>query len=140
MLILFWGIRGVRLINWLPHSASFNAAYFDENIFQPMTCELHTGEKKKLCQWPLLHMDNARPHTSKLNLARMEELCFKYVAYPPLSHNIALSDFFLFGWLKGKLSSRSVSEINGLLKSSRKFRVSSHLTQSRGLLPTASKD
>jgi hypothetical protein len=26
------------------------------------------------------------------------------------------------------------------LKSSRKFRVSSHLTQSRGLLPTASKD
>jgi hypothetical protein len=121
MLALFWGIRGVRLINWLPHGASFNGAYFNKNIVQPMASELHVGEKEKHCRWPLLHMDNARPHTSKRNLARMEELRLKRVAHPPFSSDIAPLDFFFFGWFKGELSSRSVSEINGFLKSSRKF-------------------
>jgi hypothetical protein len=63
MLIVFWGIRCVRLINWLPHGAPFNGAYFDENIRQPMASELRAGEKKKHCPWPSLQMDNARAHT-----------------------------------------------------------------------------
>jgi hypothetical protein len=81
-----------------------------------MASELHAGEKKKHCPWPLLHMDNARPHTSKRNFARIEELCLKRVAYPSFSPDIALSGFFLFGWLKGELSSRPVSEIYGLFE------------------------
>jgi hypothetical protein len=105
MLTVFWGIRGVRPINWLPHGASFNGAYFDENILQPMASELHAGEEKKHCLWPLVHMDNARPHTSKPNLARMEELRFKRVLHLSFSLDITLSDFLLFGWLKGELSS-----------------------------------
>jgi transposase len=87
----------VGLINWLPNGASFNGAYFDENILQPMASELHAGEEKKHCLWPLVHMDNARPHKSKRNLARMEEMRFKRVPYPPFSHDIAPSYFFLFG-------------------------------------------
>jgi hypothetical protein len=114
MLTVFWGIRGVRLINWLTHGASLNGAYFDENILQPMASELRAGEKKKHCPWPLLHMDHARLHTSKRNLARMEELRLKRVAQPPFSLDIASSDFFLFGWLKDELCSPPVNEINGL--------------------------
>jgi hypothetical protein len=73
-----------------------NGAYFDENILQPMASELHAGEKKKHCPWPLLHMDNARPHKLKWNLARMEELSLKRAAHPPFSPDIAPLDFFLF--------------------------------------------
>jgi hypothetical protein len=61
-------------------------------------------------------MDNAQLHTSKQNLARMEELRLKHVADPPFSPGIAPADFFLFGWLKGELYSRSLSEINGLFE------------------------
>jgi hypothetical protein len=46
----------------------------------------------------------------------MEELRFKPVTYPYFSPDIALSDLFLFGWLKGELSSRQVSEFNGLFE------------------------
>jgi hypothetical protein len=106
MLTVFWGIRGVRLINWLPHGASFNGAYFNENILQPMASEFHAREEKKHCLWPLVHMDNARPYMSKRNLGRIEELRFKRVTHPPFGPEIAPSDFFLFGWLKGELSSR----------------------------------
>jgi hypothetical protein len=81
----------------MPHGASFNGAYFYENILQPMASELHAGEKKNHCPWLLLYMDNARSHTSKLNLARMEELRIKHVAHPSFNLDIAPSDFFLFG-------------------------------------------
>jgi histone-lysine N-methyltransferase SETMAR len=118
---MFWEIRGLRLINWLPHGASFNGAYFDENILQPMASELHAGEKKKHCPWPLLPMDNARPHTSKRNLARMEELRLKRVAYPLFSPDIAPSDFFsLAGSKANSLLDRSARSMD-FLKSSKKF-------------------
>jgi hypothetical protein len=80
-----------------------------------MASELHAGEEKKHYPWPLLHMDNARQQTSKRNLARMEELHLKRVPHLPLSRDISPLDFFLFGWLKGELYSRQVSEIDGLL-------------------------
>jgi hypothetical protein len=75
----FRGIRGVTLRNWLHHSASLTGADFDENILWPMAFELHAGEKKKHCQWPLLYMSNAQSHTSKRNLVQMEELRLKCV-------------------------------------------------------------
>jgi hypothetical protein len=46
----------------------------------------------------------------------MEELRFKRVHHPYFSLDIAPSDFFLFGWLKGEFSSRQVSEFNGLFE------------------------
>jgi hypothetical protein len=46
----------------------------------------------------------------------MKELHFKRTAHPPFSHDIAPSDFFLFGWLKGELAPRSIGEISELLE------------------------
>jgi hypothetical protein len=42
---------------------------------------------------------------SKWNLARMEELSLKITAYLLFSPDIAISDFFFFGWLKAQLAS-----------------------------------
>jgi hypothetical protein len=81
-----------------------------------MTSELHAGEKKKHCPWPLHYIENARSHISKRSLARMEELRLKHVADPSFSPGIAPADLFPFGWLKGELYSRSVSDINGLFE------------------------
>jgi histone-lysine N-methyltransferase SETMAR len=115
-LTVFWEIRGMTLVDWLPQGASLNRAYFDEHILQVMHSELHTGEEKKHCPWPMVHMQNARPHTSMRNSARMQELRLKRVSYPPFSPDIATSDFVLFRWLKGELCSRQVREINGLFE------------------------
>jgi hypothetical protein len=46
----------------------------------------------------------------------MDELGFKCVPHPHFNLDIAPSDFFLFGWLKGELSSRQVSEFNGIFE------------------------
>jgi hypothetical protein len=63
---------GLTLVDWLPQNASFNGQYFNENILQRIAAELNGGGKKKHRPWTLLHMDNAKPHRSKRNLARME--------------------------------------------------------------------
>jgi hypothetical protein len=116
MFTAFWEIRGVTLVDWLPQGISFNGVYFDEHIHQVMAAEFHAGEEKKHCPWPLVHLNNTRSHTSKRNLARMEELPLKSVSHPPFSYDTAPPDFFLFGWLKSELSSQQVSKINGLFE------------------------
>jgi histone-lysine N-methyltransferase SETMAR len=110
------GNSGITLVDWLPQSASFSGEYFNENILQRIAAELNGGGKKKHSPWTLLHMDKAKPHTSKRNLARMEELHLKRTPHPLFSPDIAPSDFFLFAWLKGELSSRSVGDISELFK------------------------
>jgi hypothetical protein len=47
-----------------------------------------------------LHVDNAKPHTSKISIEKIEELCFTLVPQPPYSPDLAPCDFFLFGCVK----------------------------------------
>jgi hypothetical protein len=114
-----WGVlgnSGITLVDLLPQNASFNGEYFNENILRRIAAELNGGRKKKHRPWTLPHMDNAKPHMSKRNLARMEELHLKRTAHPTFSPDMASLDFFLFGWLKGELSSRSVRDISELFE------------------------
>jgi hypothetical protein len=97
MLAVFLNIGGMILMNWLSQGASFNGAYFNEKNLQPMAAEIQREERAKHCPWTLVHMDNAKPYMSKWNLAIMEELHLKRTAYPPARHEIAPSNFFLFG-------------------------------------------
>jgi hypothetical protein len=90
-----------------------------QRVVQPRNCpavgaELQGEGQLKHPPWTLLHLDNATPHTSKPNLAIMEELRPKCTAHPLFSLDIAPSDFVLFGWLKIKLASRIVANHNEL--------------------------
>jgi hypothetical protein len=100
----------------LHQGTSFSGLYFAEHILQVAASELHAGEGKKRCRWSWVDMDQARLHTSKRNLARIEEMSLKRVPHPPCSPDIAPLTFFLFEWLKDELSSRQVSETNGLFE------------------------
>jgi hypothetical protein len=44
-----------------------------------------------------LHVDNAKPHTFKMSIEKIEELGFILVPQSPYSPNLAQCDFFLFG-------------------------------------------
>ncbi|KAF7287843.1 hypothetical protein GWI33_000196 [Rhynchophorus ferrugineus] len=53
-------------------------------------------EKKKV----LLHQDNVPCHRSVKTMAKLHELGFELLAYPPSSPDLASSDYFLFSDLK----------------------------------------
>jgi hypothetical protein len=77
-----------------------------------MAIEFQDEWKSKRRPWTLLHMDNAKRRISKCDLAVTKELHLKRIADPFFNADITLSDFFFFSWLKSKLASRPVVEIN----------------------------
>jgi hypothetical protein len=97
MLTVFWGVRGVMLMNLFPQNMPFKSAYFNQEIHQPLVAWLQREGWPQRRLWILLHMDNEKPDISKLNLVIMNELHLKRTAHPPCNPDIAPSDFFLFG-------------------------------------------
>jgi hypothetical protein len=59
-----------------------------------MAAEIQGEERAKRRPWKLVQMENVKPHTSKWNLATMEQLCFKRTVHLPFILDIAPSDFF----------------------------------------------
>jgi transposase len=52
------------------------------------------------------HVDNAKPHTPKISIEKIEELGFILVPQPPYFPDLAPCDFFLFGYLKHHLEGK----------------------------------
>ena len=59
-------------------------------------------------------MDNCRVHNSKFTQKEIEKSDFKRTPHPAYSPDIAPSDFFLFGYVKGQLTGHSFKERNEL--------------------------
>jgi transposase len=54
----------------------------------------------------LLHFDNASPHRSRATQAFLQENDLDILPAPAYSPDLAPSDFFLFGYLKGELKGK----------------------------------
>ena len=63
----------------------------------------------------LFHHDNAPSHSSAIATAKLTELHYELLLYPPYSPDLAPSDFFLFPnlkkWLCGKRFQANEEEI-----------------------------
>jgi hypothetical protein len=59
-------------------------------------------------------MENAKFHTATAISTVMLELRAKRTPQPPSSPDVCPSDFLLFGWLKGKLQQRQLTDAHQL--------------------------
>ena len=107
MITVIWGVNGTYIIDDLPEGEHYNSCYFIEHILKPL-------EEKKDEIWPSrgkhkiwLHLDNCKVHNSKATQKEMEKSTFIRASHPPYSPDLALSDFYLFGTIKGKLRGQS---------------------------------
>ena len=111
---------GIIYINALHTNTSFNSAYMCSTILPNMTQAAHTHTKLFTKHQLILHLDNARPHISKITLSKINELGWKRMEYPPYSPEIAPNDIFLYGYvnekLKGKQYSSRYELINEVIK------------------------
>jgi hypothetical protein len=110
------GIKRVVLINWLSPGQSFNGACFIQEVIIQLATMLQAGWWINGVPFTLLHMNNAKPHNFKSNFEQMTQLEFKRITHLPYSRNVAPSDFFLFGWLKGELARRSLVKIEDVFQ------------------------
>jgi transposase len=100
MVSAYFSHCGFVSVEFLPMGQKYNLQFSAETVL-PST-DKRIGERDPNLRTTVrhLHVDNAKPHTSKMSIARIEELGFILVLQPPYSPDLAPCDFFLFGYLK----------------------------------------
>jgi hypothetical protein len=69
-------------------------------LIQNMT----SNSRRKTLKFFFIHLDNARPHNSKQSQECIQASKAKRLPHPVSSPDLAPSDFFIFGYLKEKLT------------------------------------
>jgi transposase len=90
---------GFPLIVALPNGYTFNAEHYRENILAALTQLQPEDDGRKL----VVLADNARVHTTQKCRTFCEENGLRLAPHPLYSHDLAPSDFFLFGYVKERL-------------------------------------
>jgi transposase len=63
-----------------------------------------------------VHADNARPHTGKKVTEFLAGNGMKRAPHPPYSQDLAPCDFYLFGYIEGRLTGASFEDPDQLLQ------------------------
>lgn len=78
-----------------------NSAYFIEYVLKPLTNSKLYLKAKKQKQRYVLHIDNSKVHRSHETTQFLTSHSISIAPHPVYSPDLAGSDFFLFGALKG---------------------------------------
>jgi histone-lysine N-methyltransferase SETMAR len=97
---------GFVSVEFIPMGQKYNSQFFTETVLPSIEKKLAECRPKLRTTAAHLHVDNAKPHTSKMSIEKSEELDFILVPQPPYSPDLAPCDFFLFGYLKQQLEQK----------------------------------
>jgi hypothetical protein len=103
------------LIDVLAKGHKSNAAYFLTEILSSLS-KWRSARAKEDKQKLIMHTDNARPHTAQPSAQFFGQYRMKTAPHPPQSVDIAPSDFYLFGHVKGCLAALSCERADELFE------------------------
>jgi histone-lysine N-methyltransferase SETMAR len=104
---IFWSPLGLPVVDVLPKGAKFNSQYMVDTIIPELASAGSRCPRSYAKHHTHIHMDNARPHTSIATKSAMDEKRLKCVPHPPFSPDLAPSDYYLFGRVKGALTGQT---------------------------------
>jgi transposase len=97
---------GFVSVGFLPMEQRYNSQFFTETVLPSIEKKLAECRPKLRTTAAHFHVDNAKPHTSKMSIEKIEELGFILVPQPPYSPDLPPCNFFLFGYLKQHLEGK----------------------------------
>ena len=98
LLVVFFSTTGFHLIYFVPDGTTVDSDYYCA-LLDRLNESLPLSKPSKV--W--LHVDNAPSHRARKTKSKLEELSLDRTPHPPYSPDLAPSDFWLFGLLKGRL-------------------------------------
>jgi histone-lysine N-methyltransferase SETMAR len=107
MLTLFWAERGEILEHYMPRGNTVNSATYADLLKNHLRPAIKSKGRGLLSTGVLLQHDNARPHAVRSTVAIIQQLSFECLPHPPYSPDLAPSDFYVFGPLKGAMGGKS---------------------------------
>jgi hypothetical protein len=114
MLSAYLSRSGFVSIEFLPQGQNYNSHFFPEIILPSIVENLSVARPKLKATAAHLHIDNAKLHNSRLSLRKIEEYESIRAPQPTYSPDLASCDFFLFGYLKSQLESKTFFDENNL--------------------------
>jgi hypothetical protein len=117
MITIFWNVSGIEVIDYVPSGESFNSAHFIERLLLAIAglSARHAAVRQRKAF--VLHMDNSPIHKSKAGMKTMASIPVQRAPHPPYSPDLAPSDVFLFGYLKGKMIGQEFDSPDALIVS-----------------------
>jgi hypothetical protein len=106
MVSVYFSRCGFGSVEFLPIGQKYNLQFFIETVIPRIDKKLAECRLKLRTAAAHLHVGNAKPHTSKMSIEKIEEQCFILVPQLPYSPDLALCDFFLFAYLKQHLEGK----------------------------------
>nr|CAH7734624.1 unnamed protein product [Callosobruchus chinensis] len=103
MLIIFFDVRGVIMVEWVPQGQTVNQKYYIE-VLEKLRERVR---KKRPDMWKnnswILHQDNAPAHNALSVKQFLEKKSIPVLEHPPYSPDLAPCDFYLFPKIKSSL-------------------------------------
>ena len=99
MATVFWDVKGVIMLDFLPKRSTITGVYY-ANLLGQLRTAIREKCRGKLSKGVLLQQDNARAHTCKVAMAAVERNGYELIPHPAYSPDLAPSGFFLFPNLK----------------------------------------
>ena len=96
---VFWNAEGCILIEFLEPGKTINAARYVQTLIKLR----HALRDKRPGRKVNLQHDNARPHTARFTLVKIENMGWEVLPHPPYSPDLAPSDYHLFGFEKNQM-------------------------------------
>ena len=103
MMIVFYDIKGIIYINWVPQGQTVNQVYYEEVL--TTLCERVKRRRPEMWKngsW-ILHQDNAPAHNALSVKTFLAKHKIPVMEHPPYSPDLAPCDFFLFPKVKSAL-------------------------------------
>jgi len=107
LIIVMWGLRGALIVDALGTGVHYNTKYIVDTLLPRMEAAVSLHRPSMKLHGMHLHWDNARPHMAAITQTAVLAHWLRLLPHPPYSPDIAPSDFFLFGYLKHRLSGQN---------------------------------
>jgi len=117
MIFTAFSMADLVVLTSLTPGTTFNSAAMCDSILPALKDAARNNKGIRNDLRLRIHMDNARPHTSKATQNVLNELKFIQLQHPPFSPDISPNDFFLYGMLKKELQGRHNEKFDDLINS-----------------------
>jgi hypothetical protein len=116
MVTIFWNPFGIHVFAALPEKISFDTGYFVDYVLTPIEelypMHMAANQKQKL----VIDMDNSPIDKLKAAIQKIAPMRVKVAPDPPYSPDLALSDFFLFGYIKQMIGDQEFASPDDLFE------------------------
>jgi histone-lysine N-methyltransferase SETMAR len=104
LISILWSVNGIHSLLDIPKGMTYNTAFLCDTVIPSLIADITSRGRRKTLKGFMVHMDNAPAHNSRRSQERIEATKAKRLPHPAYSPDLAPSDFFLFGYLKEKLT------------------------------------